>query len=44
MNSKVSIEIDEQTADLLEARAAARGISVSQLIGELADGDYPWPA
>jgi hypothetical protein len=44
MNSKISIEIDEQTADLLEARASARGISVSQLVGELAGGDYPWPA
>ncbi|MDB5652494.1 MAG: CopG family transcriptional regulator [Tardiphaga sp.] len=43
MNTKVSIEIDEQTADLLAARAAARGISVSQLVGELAGGDYPWP-
>jgi predicted transcriptional regulator len=29
------IEIDEQTAELLEARAAARGVSVGQLVAEL---------
>jgi hypothetical protein len=42
MNNKVSIEVDAQTADLLTARASARGISVSQLIGELAGGDDAW--
>jgi predicted transcriptional regulator len=30
------IEIESETADLLEARAAARGVSISQLIAELA--------
>lgn len=30
-----TIEIDAEIADLLEARAAARGISVSELIAEL---------
>lgn len=33
------IEIDEDTADRLEARAAARGISVSELIAELSGRD-----
>jgi hypothetical protein len=31
-----SIEVDERTADLLEARAAARGITVSELLADLA--------
>jgi hypothetical protein len=30
------IEIDEQAADLLEARAAARGLTMSELIADLA--------
>lgn len=35
--SKVrKIEIDEHAADVLEARAAARGLSVSELIADLA--------
>lgn len=36
MNAKVKIEIDARTADLLEARAAARGMSVSDLLADLA--------
>jgi hypothetical protein len=37
MNVKLrTIEVDEQTADVLEARAAARGLSVSDLIADLA--------
>jgi len=37
MNAKVrTIEIDEQTADVLEARAAARGLSVAELVADLA--------
>jgi hypothetical protein len=30
-----TIEVDEHTAELLEARAAARGISVGQIVAEL---------
>jgi len=30
-----TIEIDEQTAELLEARAAARGLSIGEVIAEL---------
>jgi hypothetical protein len=37
MNVKVrKIEVDAETADLLEARAAALGVSVSALLAELA--------
>jgi hypothetical protein len=37
MNVKVrNIEVDSETAELLEARAAARGLSVSELVAELA--------
>ncbi|HUI94684.1 MAG TPA: ribbon-helix-helix protein, CopG family [Xanthobacteraceae bacterium] len=40
MNVKVrSIEVDTETADLLEARARARGVSVSELVAELASLD-----
>lgn len=42
MNAKVNIEVDAKTADLLEARASARGLSVSDLLADLAGGDYPW--
>ena len=35
MNQKVRIEVDEQTADVLKARAAARGLTVSALIADL---------
>ena len=40
MNVKVrKIEVDEQTADLLEARAVARGVSVATLLAELAGNE-----
>jgi len=39
------IEIDDRTADILESRAAARGVSVSVIIAELADASAaPAPA
>jgi hypothetical protein len=43
MNAKVKIEVDARTADLLKARAAARGISVADLLADLAgeDGSLP---
>lgn len=43
MNAKVKIEIDAQTADLLEARASARGMSVAQFIADLASDDNLLP-
>jgi hypothetical protein len=43
MNEKVHIEVDEQTAAVLEARAAARGISVAQLITDLAGAEEALP-
>ena len=36
MSPNVSIEVDKQTADVLETRAAELGVTVSQLIAELA--------
>ena len=45
MNVKVrQIEVDAETADLLEARAAALGLSVSALIAELAGNEAVLPA
>ncbi|AMN40840.1 hypothetical protein [Rhodoplanes sp. Z2-YC6860] len=41
MNAKVKIEVDTQTAELLEARAAARGMSVADLLADLAAADIP---
>jgi hypothetical protein len=44
MNVKVrAIEVDVQTADLLEARAAALGMSVSALLAELAANESILP-
>jgi hypothetical protein len=44
MNVKVSkIEVDAQTADLLEARATALGMSVAALIAELAGNETILP-
>jgi hypothetical protein len=43
MNAKVKIEIDARTAELLEARAAARGMSVADLLADLAATDNPLP-
>jgi predicted transcriptional regulator len=40
MNAKVrKIEVDAATADTLAARAAARGVSVKELVAELAARD-----
>ena len=39
MNGKVSIEVDRHTADMLEMRAAELGVTVPQLIAELAELD-----
>jgi predicted transcriptional regulator len=40
MNPKLrKIEIDARTAELLEARAAARGMTVSQLLADLMDAE-----
>ena len=44
MREKVRIEVDEATATLLEARAAARGLSVSDLLADLIGSDAPLPA
>lgn len=44
MNKKVKIEVDAQTADLLEARASARGMSVADLLADLAGDDNVLPA
>jgi predicted transcriptional regulator len=36
MSTNVKIEVDERTADVLQARAAELGVSVSELVAELA--------
>ena len=41
MNTKVRIEIDSQTAELLEARAAARGMSLADWLADVAGDDNP---
>ena len=41
---KRTIEVDAQTADLLEARAAARGISVPALLADMASNENALPA
>jgi hypothetical protein len=38
------IEVDAETADLLEARAAARGMSVAELLADIACNDEVLPA
>ena len=44
MNVKIrTIEVDAKTADLLEARAAARGLTVSELIADLAFNEPALP-
>jgi hypothetical protein len=35
-STKVTIEVDEQTADVLQTRAAKLGVTVSELVAELA--------
>jgi hypothetical protein len=45
MNIKVrKIEVDVETADLLEARAAARGMSVAELLADIACNEEVLPA
>jgi hypothetical protein len=39
-----TIEVDEATAEVLEARAAARGMSVSELLADLAGAGDALPA
>ena len=43
MNAKDKIEVDARTADLLQARAVARGISVADLLADLAADDNLLP-
>jgi len=44
MNVKLrKIEVDAETADLLEARAAARGISVPELLADIACNEEVLP-
>jgi hypothetical protein len=45
MNVKLrSIEIDAETADLLEARAKARGMSVAEFLADIACNEEALPA
>jgi hypothetical protein len=45
MNVKVrTIEVDAETADVLEARAAARGLTLSELLADLASAETLSPA
>jgi predicted transcriptional regulator len=45
MNIKLrNIEVDAETADLLEARAAARGMSVADLLADIACNEEALPA
>jgi hypothetical protein len=45
MNVKArTIEVDAQTADLLESRATARGMSVSDLLADIACNEEALPA
>ncbi len=39
-----TIEVDAQTADLLEARAVARGMSVGELLADIACNEGALPA
>lgn len=39
MSTKVTIEVDERTADVLQARATELGVTVSELVAELATLD-----
>jgi hypothetical protein len=44
MNPKVrKIEVDAETADVLEARAASRGLTVSQLLADLVEAEDNLP-
>lgn len=39
MSTSVKIEVDERTADVLQARAAELGVTVAELVAELATLD-----
>ena len=43
MPAKVKIEVDARTADLLEARASARGMSIGDLVADLASDENLLP-
>jgi predicted transcriptional regulator len=43
MNAKVKIEIDAQIADLLKARASARGMSIGDFLADLAGDENLLP-
>lgn len=43
MGAKVNIEVDAGTAELLRARAKARGMSVADLLADLAGSESPLP-
>lgn len=43
MNEKVRIELDEQTAEVLKARATERRMSVSALVAELIGAEDTMP-
>lgn len=43
MNAKVKIEVDARTAEVLEARASARGMSVGDFIADLASEENLLP-
>jgi hypothetical protein len=43
MNEKIRIEVDEATAEVLKARAAARGLSVSELLADLVGAEDALP-
>ena len=43
MNKMRKIEIDEKTAEVLEARAAARGLGISELLADLAANEESLP-
>lgn len=44
MNAKIKIEIDAQTAELLKARAAARGMTLADWLADVAGDDNALPA
>lgn len=41
MSTRVKIEVDERTADVLQARAAELGVTVSELVAQLAQDAEP---
>jgi hypothetical protein len=43
MKEKTRIEVDERTAEVLKARAAARGLTVSALVAELIGAEETMP-